>query len=205
MAWQVHTWNLQGAGTGSWWPWLYTPNPKSLQAVVWPGTWGQFLDSATKWDLGVSSPLPLSPQLSKDRVSSPEFWNRVVKAIPISQSLFLVCSSHLQSWCQVCSRHRAWHTVGIQWLWVFWFCFVFSRTKPSRLLLSTGCLKVSFPSRIYPRIPQSYLSFWCWMSFGKGTENKYETLSHRTYAWVSLLDAGLLESQLYSITVGFLR
>lgn len=148
MAWQVHTWNLQGAGTGSWWPWLYTPNPKSLQAVVWPGTWGQFLDSATKWDLGVSSPLPLSPQLSKDRVSSPEFWNRVVKAIPISQSLFLVCSSHLQSWCQVCSRHSLAHsryTLTVSFLVLF--CFFQNKTFPASFINWLFKSKFSF---LYP-------------------------------------------------------
>lgn len=74
---------------------------------------------------------PLSPQLSEDKVSSPEFGNRVVKVQCLTgQSnshlrAFLVCYCHLQSWCQVCRRHRAWHTVGIHLPYVFWFCLFF--------------------------------------------------------------------------------
>lgn len=117
---------FRGLGQSFWSPWLYPPHP-SFPGWDLTRNLGQLLNSSTRWDLGVNSSLPLSPQMFKDKVWSPEFRNRAVtvhceawaEPFPSPSLLFFFFLSvilMLQSWCQVYVEHRAWHTVGIHLL-----------------------------------------------------------------------------------------
>lgn len=74
-------------GQWSWWPWLCAaPHPKSSQAVVQFGAVPGFYHKAGSWGQQFTASQPsavqrqsLSCLSAEDRVSSPEFNNRIVK------------------------------------------------------------------------------------------------------------------------------